>query len=169
MWGGTEWEGGSGLHDLRKSNTEIVELIQVWAALESMSARPSTLHATDAQISGVRRLFDNYQAPSEHALSDYSSVNLAFHDAVIDLGGSQTIARMTRNLLSHVRLMRRVTLNRAGAASLLNQDLQVMGALEDRRTELAEALTRQHTLALAAYVDEYSCLRAKLWAPLSFG
>src|ERR1700685_2823290 len=87
------------LHDLRKSKTEMVELIQVWAALESMSARLSTLHATDAQISGVRRLFDNYQAPSAHALSEYSSVTLACHDAVIDLGGSQTIARMTRNLL----------------------------------------------------------------------
>jgi DNA-binding GntR family transcriptional regulator len=141
------------LYDLRKSRTEMVELIQVWAALESMSARLSTLHATDAQISGLRRLFDGYQVPTEQGLADYSSVNLAFHDAIIDLSGSQTIAHMTRNLLSQVRLIRRVTLNRSRAASLLDQDLQIMGALEGRRTELAEVLTRQQTLDLAGYIS----------------
>jgi DNA-binding GntR family transcriptional regulator len=143
------------LHDLRKSKTEMVELIQVWAALESMSARLSTLHATDAQISGLRRLLNGYQVPTEQSLADYSIVNLAFHDAIIDLGGSQTIACMTRKLLSHVRLIRRVTLNRSRAANLLDQDLRIMRALEERRTELAEVLTRQQTLDLAARVDEY--------------
>jgi DNA-binding GntR family transcriptional regulator len=145
------------LDDLRKSKTEMVGLIQVWAALESMCARLSTLHATDAQIGALRRLFDGYQLPSEQDLADYSSVNLAFHDAIIDLGGSQTIACMTRNALSHVRLIRRATLERSRAASFLDQDLQIMGALEKRRTELAEVLTRQQTLDLAARVDEYGC------------
>jgi DNA-binding GntR family transcriptional regulator len=153
--GGT-WCRGR-MHDLRKSKTEMVELIQVWAALESMCARLSTLHATDAQLSALRRLFNDYQRPSEQGLDDYSSVNVAFHDAIIALGGSQTIACMTRNVLSHVRLIRRATLNRSRAASFLDQDLQIMGALEKRRTELAEVLTRQQTLDLAARVDEYSC------------
>jgi DNA-binding GntR family transcriptional regulator len=153
--GGTSCRGR--LHDLRKSKTEMVELIQVWAALESMCARLSTLHATDAQISALRRLFDRYQLSSEQGLADYSSVNLAFHDAIIDLGGSQTIARMTRNVLSHVRLIRRATLDRSRVASLLDQDLQIMRALEKRHTELAELLTRQQTLDLAARVDEYGC------------
>jgi DNA-binding FadR family transcriptional regulator len=66
--GGTSCRGR--LHDLRKSKTEMVELIQVWAALESMSARLSTLHATDAQISGLRRLLNGYQVPTEQSLAD---------------------------------------------------------------------------------------------------
>ena len=52
-------------------------------------------------------------------------------------------------------LIRRVTLNRSRAANLLDQDLRIMRALEERRTELAEVLTRQQTLDLAARVDEY--------------
>ena len=40
---------------LRKSLEEILEMITVWAALESMAARLATEHATDAQIASLRK------------------------------------------------------------------------------------------------------------------
>ncbi len=39
-----------GIFIIRKSKREIIEMIQMWAALESMSARLATLHAPDAEI-----------------------------------------------------------------------------------------------------------------------
>src|SRR6202048_3579428 len=39
-----------GIYIVRKSKREIVEMIQMWAALESMAARLATLHATDQEI-----------------------------------------------------------------------------------------------------------------------
>src|SRR5438128_7088226 len=55
-----------GIFIVRKTKAEIVEMIQMWAALESMSARLATLHASDADIAGLRRLFDDFRdsAPS---------------------------------------------------------------------------------------------------------
>src|ERR1700732_4574041 len=80
-----------GIYIIRKSKREMIEMIQVWAALESMAARLATLHATDAQIAKLRHLFDEFQnsPPSEH-LDEYSDANITFHTAGISLGGSPT-------------------------------------------------------------------------------
>jgi DNA-binding GntR family transcriptional regulator len=146
-----------GIYILRKSKREMIEMIQMWAALESMAARLATLHASDADIASLRHLFDEFRTspPSEH-LSEYSDANIAFHTAVIALGGSQTIIEATRNILMHVRAIRRATItqNDRAARSIIDH-LKIIEALEKRDTELAERLTRQHTLDLAAHVERY--------------
>jgi DNA-binding GntR family transcriptional regulator len=146
-----------GIYIVRKSKREIIEMIQMWAALESMAARLATVHAPDAEIAKLRHLFDEFQSspPSEH-LGEYSDANIAFHTAVIALGGSQTIVDATRNLLIHVRAIRRATISQSDrAARSIIDHLKIIEALERRDTELAERLTRQHTLDLAAHVDRY--------------
>ena len=146
-----------GVYIIRKSKREIIEMIQVWAALESMAARLATLNATDADIAKLRHLFDEFQnsPPSEH-LCEYSDANIAFHTEVIRLGGSQTIIEETRNLLIHIRAIRRATITQSDRASRSIIDhLKIIEALERRDTELAERLARQHTLDLALHVDRY--------------
>src|SRR5271170_3709757 len=146
-----------GIYIIRKSKREIIEMIQMWAALESMAARLATLNASDADFANLRHLFDEFlnSPPSEH-LCEYSDANIAFHTAVIALGGSQTIVDATRNLLIHVRAIRRATItqNDRAARSIIDH-LKIIEALEQRDTESAERLTRQHTLDLAAHVDSY--------------
>ncbi|HXA35399.1 MAG TPA: GntR family transcriptional regulator [Steroidobacteraceae bacterium] len=146
-----------GIYIIRKSKREVIEMIQMWAALESMAARLATLHASDEEIAKLRHLFDEFQnsPPSEH-LCEYSDANIAFHTAVIALGGSQTIVDATRNLLIHVRAIRRATISQSDrAARSIIDHLKIIEALERRDTELAEKLARQHTLDLAAHVDKF--------------
>ena len=146
-----------GIFIVRKTKRQIVEMVQVWAALESMAARLATLHAPDSEIAKLRHLFDEFQSspPSEN-IGEYSDVNIAFHQAVIRLGGSQLIEDKTRNLFLHVRAIRRATItqNDRAARSIIDH-LKIVEALERRDTELAERLSRQHTLDLAAHVDRY--------------
>jgi DNA-binding GntR family transcriptional regulator len=146
-----------GIYIIRKSKREIIEMIQMWAALESMAARLATLHAADADIAKLRHLFDEFAAspPCEH-LHEYSDANIAFHTAVIALGGSQAIIDTTRNVLIHVRAIRRATISQSNrAARSIIDHLKIIEALEKRDTELAERLTRQHTLDLAAHVERH--------------
>src|ERR1700739_626909 len=146
-----------GIYIVRKSKREIIEMIQMWAALESMAARLATLHAPDEEIAKLRHLFDSFQnsPPSEH-LDEYSDANIAFHTEVIRLGGSQMIVDATRNLLLHVRAIRRATITQSDRASRSIIDhLKIIEALERRDTELAERLARQHTLDLATHVDRH--------------
>ncbi|HYX74758.1 MAG TPA: GntR family transcriptional regulator [Steroidobacteraceae bacterium] len=146
-----------GIFIVRKSKREIIEMIQMWAALESMSARLATLHAPDAEIAKLRHLFDHFQnsPPAEH-IGEYSDANIAFHQMIIRLGGSQLIADATKNLFIHVRAIRKATISQDNrAARSIIDHLKIIEALERRDTELAERLTRQHTLDLAAHVERY--------------
>jgi len=146
-----------GIFIIRRSKREIIEMIQMWAALESMSARLATLHASDVEIGKLRHLFDAFRnsSPAKH-IGEYSDANIAFHQMIIRLGGSKLIAAATENLFIHVRAIRKATItqNRRAARSIV-EHLQIVEALERRDTELAERLTREHTLHLAAHVDRY--------------
>src|SRR5215471_14641778 len=50
-----------GVFIIRKTKREIVEMIQVWAALESMAARLITERASDAEIATLRQLFAEFR------------------------------------------------------------------------------------------------------------
>jgi DNA-binding GntR family transcriptional regulator len=146
-----------GIYIVRKSKREIIEMIQMWAALESMAARLATLYATDEAIATLRHMFDQFQdSPLSEHLDEYSDANIAFHTAVIALGGSQTIVEATRNLMIHIRAIRRTTITQSDrAARSIIDHLEIIEALERRDTELAERLTRRHTLDLAAHVERH--------------
>ena len=146
-----------GIFIVRKSKREMIEMIQMWAALESMSARLATLHAPDSEIRKLRHLFDEFQnsPPAEH-IDEYSDANIAFHQMIIRLGGSHLIAEATENLFIHVRAIRKATISQDNrAARSIVDHLKIIEALERRDTELAERLTRQHTLDLAAHVEHH--------------
>ena len=148
-----------GIFVVRKTKREIIEMIQVWAALESLAARLVTLHASDEDIASLRHLFDEFQgnghSPEGH-LDEYSDANIKFHQAIIRLSGNQCIADMTENLFIHVRAIRQMTIGQDNRATKSIVDhLKIIEALEKRETELAEQLTRQHTLDLAAHVEKH--------------
>jgi DNA-binding GntR family transcriptional regulator len=146
-----------GVFLVRKTKREILEMIHVWAALESMAARLVTLDASDAEIATLRKLFDEFQdaSPDGH-MDEYSDANIAFHQAIIRLSKSKLIADMTENLFIHVRAIRQVTIRQENrAARSIVDHMKIIEALERRDTELAERLTRQHTLDLAAHVAKH--------------
>jgi DNA-binding GntR family transcriptional regulator len=148
-----------GIFVVRKTKREVVEMIQVWAALESLAARLITLHASDEEIGGLRHLFDEFcgagHSPEDH-LDDYSDANIKFHQAIIRLSGNRLIADMTENLFIHVRAIRQMTIgqNNRAARSIVDH-LNIIEALEKRDTERAESLSRKHTLDLAAHVETH--------------
>ena len=88
--------------------------------------------------------------------SEYSTANIRFHQTIIELSGSALIADMTENLLLHVRGIRQLTIGREHrAARSIEDHLKIIEARESRDIELAEKRARDHTLGLAAYVQEH--------------
>ena len=146
-----------GIFIVRKTKKQIIEMIEMWAAIESMAARLATLNASDEDIAGLRRMFDEFRnsTPAEH-IDEYSDANIAFHQAIIQLSGSHLMARTIENLFVHVRAIRRMTISQKDRASRSIADhMRIIEALERRDTELVERLVRQHSLDLAAHVDKY--------------
>jgi DNA-binding GntR family transcriptional regulator len=145
-----------GVFVTRKTKSEILEMIIVWAALESMAARLITENATDEEIASLRTLFATVKDHTSRAdIDEYSDLNIRFHQAIIALSQCQLLATMTETLFIHMRAIRARTIgeNDRAQRSIIDH-MNIIKALEDRDADLAERLSREHTLGLAAHVDK---------------
>jgi DNA-binding GntR family transcriptional regulator len=141
---------------VRKTKKEILEMILVWAALESTAARLITLHASDEEISTLRKMFTTFESSELRAhIDEYSDTNIRFHQTLIKMSHCDLLHEMTENLFTHMRSIRQRTISQNDRAeqSIIDH-MHIIEALEQRDTELAEQLVRQHTLNLAAHVEK---------------
>ena len=141
----------------RKTRKEVLEMITVWAALESMAARLVTENATDAEIATLRELFSSFDedGAAQARIDEYSETNISFHQALFRLSRCDLLARITENLFLHMRSIRMRTIAEKDRASRSIIDhMSIIEALEARNTELSERLVRQHTLDLGRHVEE---------------
>jgi len=155
-----------GVFLVRKTKREIVEMITVMAGLESMAARLAAERAADAEIADLRRLMAEFRTGPDRAgpdgagpgerLAEYSDANIAFHQAIIRMSGCALLGEMTENLFIHMRAIRKITIHQDNrAARSITDHMRIIEALERRDPELAERLAREHTLGLAAHVEQH--------------
>ena len=145
-----------GVFVARKTKKEILEMITVWAALESMAARLITENASDEEIAGLRELFAKVEDNRIQAnIDEYSGMNIRFHQAILRLSKSELLVGMTETLFIHMRSIRARTIgeNDRAQRSIIDH-MNIIEALEARDADLAERLSREHTLGLAAHVDK---------------
>ena len=147
-----------GAYVARKNKQEILEMISVWAALESMAARLATKVASDEEISELRKLFVTFEGehgPRAH-IDEYSDTNIRFHQAIISLSKSDLLKQMTDSLFVHMRAIRARTITeRDRADRSIIDHLHIIEAIEARDTELAERLVREHSFGLANHINNY--------------
>ncbi len=143
-----------GIHVVRKSKREIVEMITVWAAIESMAARLAAGRVTASDLAELRGFVDAFQEDPSGQIGEYSDANMAFHKAIIRLGGVGLMASLTETLFIHMRAVRAVTMTQDNRARRSIADhREIVAALEARDADLAERLVREHTMGLAAHVE----------------
>ena len=103
-----------GIVVVRKSKREIVEMITVWAAIESMAARLAAARVTPGDIAELHTYVD--------AFRDHRAVTMTRDN------------RAQRSVADHIA---------------------IIDALAAGDSDLAERLTREHTMGLAAHVEKY--------------
>ena len=146
-----------GVYIIRKTKVEILEMLTVWAALESISARLITLNATDDVIASLRSLLTSYsEGQVDDHIDEYSENNINFHQAILRMSGNQLICDTADNLFIHMRSIRVRTIGEEDRAQKSIVDhMQIVEAIESRDPDLAERLVREHTLNLAKHVDTH--------------
>ena len=142
---------------VRKSKREIIEMVIVWAALESMAARLATQRASDADLARLRQLFATFEDTHPRArIDEYSEKNIDFHQTILALSQCQLLQITAENLFIHMRGIRARTIgehNRADRSII--DHMHIIEALEQRDAEQAERLVRQHTLKLAEHIEQH--------------
>lgn len=146
-----------GIYIARKTKAEMLEMITVWAALESMAARLAAEVATEEEIAGLHALVDGSDVGGQ--MSEYSDLNIRFHQAIISLSRCKMIEEMANGLFVHVRAIRRRTIyerDRARRSVVDHKD--IVESIEARNGERAERLVREHTMKLRDHVDRFVAL-----------
>lgn len=147
-----------GIYVVRKTRREVIEMITAWAALESMAARLMTEKATDEEIAGLRRMFATLERGQVQAkLDEYSEANIEFHQTIIRLSHNQVLIDLAENLFTHMRMIRRKTIGEKDRVERsIHDHINIIEAIEQRDTERAGELVRNHALGLAEHVAKYA-------------
>ena len=142
---------------VRKSKVEILDIVDVWAALESMAARLATSRASDEEIAQLRANFSTYDGDDARAhIDEYSDTNIEFHQTIIRLGHSELITQMANQLFFHMRAIRASTIkDRDRVAQSVMDHSRIIEAIEERDACHAEQLVRDHALELAKHIEGY--------------
>ena len=144
-----------GIYVVRKTKREIIDMVTVWAAIESFAARMAATRATREDLDELRALAEFKGDPAAH-ITEYSQANMAFHKAIIRMSGCELMTGLTENLFIHMRAIRAVTMSQDNRATRSVVDhLNIVEALEAHDPDLAERLVREHTLGLAAHVEKF--------------
>jgi len=138
----------------RKTLEEVLEMIVVWAALESMAARLVAEKASDAELASLRKLGAKYSMHSARAdIAEYSEANVKFHQRILELSKCSLISSVADGLFEHMYAVRRRAMGESNRANRSVVDhMGIIEALEARDGDLAACLVREHTMRLHDHV-----------------
>ena len=145
---------------VRKTKRQVLEVVYVWAALESMAARLATEVASDEEIGSLRALYSTFDDEEARAhINEYSDTNIEFHQALIGMSKCQLIQSMADSLFLHMRAIRSQALkdieHHRSDQSVIDH-MRIIEALEQRDADKVERLVREHALSLSKHIEEYA-------------
>lgn len=143
-----------GVYVKLKSLQEILDMVVVWAALESMAARLVTLAASDKEIATLRRLGVGKGRDSKRAdIAEYSDANIKFHQRILELSRCELLKDTAFGLLQHMHAVRRRTMREADRVNTSVVDhMAIIEAIENRDGDRAAELVREHTMKLHDHI-----------------
>jgi DNA-binding GntR family transcriptional regulator len=149
-----------GIYVVRKTKSEIIEVILASAALEGMAARLAAERATDAEIAEMLVRFPAFRPGGEipdydTPISEYSAVNVEFHQRIVDLAHSELFSSHLARLRIHMRAIRQRTIGDDDRRihSVLDH-AEIVAALCNRDADRVEVLVRRHAVGLAEHVRD---------------
>jgi DNA-binding GntR family transcriptional regulator len=145
-----------GVFVVKKSKREVVEILQVRAALEGMAARLATEHVTEKDVLGLQKIFAPFDMENvDEQILKYADANVKFHEFVLKISQCGKLIELANNLFDHIRMIRFQTISFEGRArGSLREHLAIIQALENRDQDLAEKLMREHIEGLAEHVEK---------------
>ncbi|MCE2521813.1 MAG: GntR family transcriptional regulator [Rhodobacteraceae bacterium] len=143
-----------GVYLKRRGCDEVVEMVTVWAALESMAARLACERASDDDIGRLRRIGDKYTLEKAKAkLSEYSEANIEFHRMIMSMSKCAVLERHAEDLFDQLKPVRRGAMRDSSRTNRSVVDhSNIIEAISSRDFNRAGDLVRDHTLRLGEYI-----------------
>src|ERR1700736_573450 len=126
---------------------EAVEIHDVYSALEELAARSAARRLSGTQIAELQSLVESMDAAAEaEDLDQYYSLNLSFHQCLVEGSGNQRLLSIYNRLLNELHLFRRFGLMQRGEMQLSNREHhQILDKIAAGDPEGAAVAMRSHT------------------------
>lgn len=109
------FEKNRGVFVRQVSLEEADEIFELRALLDEYAGRRAARNATAADVAALQKLVDGMEsAAGRGEVDEYFSLNLEFHERIIELAGNAKLARLYRRLVNELHLYRRASLGAAG-------------------------------------------------------
>jgi DNA-binding GntR family transcriptional regulator len=152
--GFVEIQPRKGVFVRRKTLAQVLEMIVVWAALESMAARLAAERASAADLHGLRSFASNSADAARADIAEYSEANIGFHQRILELSQCALLKDIADGLFLHMHAVRRRAMgekDRVGRSVV--DHMEIIEALESRDPERAAEQVRLHTMRLHEHVS----------------
>jgi DNA-binding GntR family transcriptional regulator len=155
-------EPRKGLFIVKKSKTDMIEILLVRSALEGLAARLGTKLATKEDIGKMKKIFSSFAVKSNKDISgifsEYSEANIEFHEFIIQLSRCRKLIEMANGLFDHMRWIRSWSIYntsfRQRFSKIHKEHLGIIKAIERRDPDLAEKRIKAHIEGLALYLEQ---------------
>jgi hypothetical protein len=114
-----------------------------------MAGRRLASNITDAQLQELHAMLDELQASQVHGeLNNCFTLNIAFHDRMIELAGNATMPGLYRQVVNRMHLLRRRGFSIAGSSQASHTKHRlILEALASRDPKAVALAMRQHVQA----------------------
>jgi DNA-binding GntR family transcriptional regulator len=142
-------EKNRGVYIREISDAETAELYEVRAGLDEIAGRRLATKITDAQLQELHAMLDQLEASSIHGeLNNYFTLNIAFHDRLVELSGNTTILGLYRQVVNRMHLLRRRGFSIAGSSQASHHEHRmILDALARRDPDAVALAMFQHVQA----------------------
>ncbi|MCQ0971619.1 GntR family transcriptional regulator [Paracoccus sp. TK19116] len=139
----------------RKTREEVLDMVILWAALESMASRLACANATDKELESLRTYAMKHSVEADRAdLQEYSDANIAFHQRILDLSGCKLLRSTADEMFAHMQAIRRRALRENDRARRSVVDhMGIIAALAERNADLAAERVLEHTMRLHDHIS----------------
>ncbi|HXZ08436.1 MAG TPA: FCD domain-containing protein [Paraburkholderia sp.] len=147
---GLVWlEKNRGVYIREISDAEAAELYEVRAGLDEMAGRRLATKITEAQLQELHAMLDELEASSIHGeLNNYFTLNIAFHDRLVEMSGNATMLGLYRQVVNRMHLLRRRGFSISGSSKASHAEHRmILEALARHDPEAVARAMRQHVQA----------------------
>jgi len=126
---------------------EAVEIHDVYSVLEELAARTAAGRLSATQIAELKSLVESMDVASEaEDLDRFYSLNLSFHQLLVEGSGNRRLLSVYNRLLNELHLFRRFGLMQRGEMQLSNRDHhQILDRIAAGDANGAAEAMRRHT------------------------